>query len=112
NLATMCDYGTRISRMLKHNGIMASVYIPGEDFIRALCDGAYIREELFNNSQGFLERSDCMFVLPNWKESKGTKDEIVSAKEQKLPIFYTISELRRFALTWKKNAVHKPRRKK
>jgi len=39
------------------------------------------------------EVSDCLYVLPNSENSKGTQAEIKRAKELNIPIFYSIDEI-------------------
>jgi hypothetical protein len=34
-----------------------------------------------------------MLVLPGWRNSRGTLDEIEKAKEFKIPIFYSLEDL-------------------
>jgi hypothetical protein len=55
-------------------------------------------QQFYDYSIAWLKVSDAMFLLPNWKESKGTLKEIEIAKEQGIPVFETIDELDKWAL--------------
>jgi hypothetical protein len=45
-------------------------------------------EEIQNYSKGWLEVSDCLYVLKNSENSKGTQGEIRFAKEKGIPVLY------------------------
>lgn len=57
-------------------------------------------EEYYEYSMAFLERSDCVFVLPNSEESKGTQKEIERANELDIPIFFDEGELEKYKAEW------------
>jgi len=40
-----------------------------------------------------LNKMDCVFALPNWKESRGGRKEIEVALENKIPVFDSIEEM-------------------
>ncbi len=40
-----------------------------------------------------LKQMDCVFVLPNWKESRGGRKEVEVALENNIPIFDSIEEM-------------------
>jgi hypothetical protein len=40
-----------------------------------------------------LKQVDCIFVLPNWKESKGGRKEIEMALKNSIPIFDSVKEM-------------------
>ncbi|KKR09709.1 MAG: hypothetical protein UT37_C0012G0013 [Parcubacteria group bacterium GW2011_GWA2_39_18] len=40
-----------------------------------------------------LNRMDCIFVLPNWKESRGGRKEVAVAIENNIPVFDSIEEM-------------------
>lgn len=44
-------------------------------------------------SMAWLEVSDCILALPNWKNSNGAKREIQRAKELNIPIYYSMEKL-------------------
>lgn len=60
-------------------------------------------EMFYNYSIAWLEVSDVMFVIPNWKglknheDSKGTQEEIRIANELGIPVFYNNEELTEYA---------------
>lgn len=41
-----------------------------------------------------VDISDCVYVLPNWEYSKGTKGEIVRAFENHTPVFFDTERVR------------------
>ena len=45
-------------------------------------------EEVRRYSMGWLEVSDCIYVLKNSEKSKGTQDEIKRARELGIPVLY------------------------
>jgi hypothetical protein len=45
-------------------------------------------EEIQSYSIGWLEVSDCLYVLKNSENSKGTQNEIKVAKELGIPVLY------------------------
>lgn len=53
----------------------------------------------YNYCMEWLKVSDCVLVVPNvsglknWEDSKGTLAEIEVAKENDIPVFYSIDEL-------------------
>ena len=51
-------------------------------------------EDYYNYSLAWLEVSDAILVLPNHHQSKGTLAEIARAKELKIPIYYSLEELK------------------
>lgn len=51
-----------------------------------------------NHSMAWLEVSDCVLVLPNYENSKGTLAEIERAKSLNIPIYYDEVDLRAIAL--------------
>lgn len=47
----------------------------------------------YKASLAWVEACDAMLVLPNWKNSKGTKEEIKEAENCDVPVFYKPSLL-------------------
>ena len=45
-------------------------------------------DDYYRYSMGWLEVSDCMYVLRNSENSKGTLAEIVRARELKIPVLF------------------------
>jgi len=37
--------------------------------------------------------ADCIFVLPNWKNSRGGKKEVKTALKQKIPVFFDFESI-------------------
>jgi hypothetical protein len=71
-----------------------SVYVPGNDFLEGLVDGAFTYEDYFKNSQPWLMSSDLIFVCEGWETSKGTAKEIELAKSIGIPVFYDFETLK------------------
>ncbi|MFW9972574.1 MAG: DUF4406 domain-containing protein [Candidatus Odinarchaeota archaeon] len=70
-----------------------SVFIPGIDFLAGVVIGTYNYNDYFDNSQPWMECADALFLVPGWIKSKGTKKEILKAKELNIPIFCRIKDL-------------------
>jgi len=73
-----------------------SVYVPANDFLEGVVCGDFDYDNYFQNSQAILERSDAVYVCPNWESSQGTKREIEYAEEMGIPAFYYVAELLKF----------------
>lgn len=65
-----------------------AVFIPGNDLLFAVIDGTLSYDNVFTNSQPFLQVAHIMFVCPGWEQSKGTAKELVTAKEYGVSIYY------------------------
>ena len=50
-------------------------------------------EDYYKYSMSWLERSDCVLVLPNSEHSKGTQAEIRRAQELGIPIYYRLKDI-------------------
>ena len=50
-------------------------------------------EVIQKHSIMWLEVSDCILVLPNHHQSKGTLAEIARAEELNIPVYYSMEEL-------------------
>ena len=58
------------------------VYVPCWDLIQCLVIGSLNFTQLFNNSYGWLEVCDAVYVVKShYKSSKGTQKEIAKAKQ-------------------------------
>lgn len=51
-------------------------------------------EDYYNYSLTWLKCCDAMLVLPNYENSKGTLKEIEVAKENNIPIYYSLEDLK------------------
>lgn len=93
-------YIKNIYRMIKTARIARAagyaVYVPCNDFLEGLVDGAFDYEEYFNNSQPWLLASDAIFLTPGWETSTGTAREIALAKENGIPVFEDIEEMNKY----------------
>ena len=45
----------------------------------------------------WLRRADCVFVTPEWETSQGVRDEIAEAERLKIPVFYDVEAMGRWA---------------
>lgn len=54
--------------------------------------------DFYAYSIAWLEKSDCVLLVPGWEDSVGTNMEVERARELNLPIFKTLEELEDF--TW------------
>lgn len=88
-----------------HDGMKASVevlklgyacFCPWLDYQFQFFDKSLVVEDYYRYSIAWLEVSDCMLVLPNFENSKGTLSEIKRAKELSIPIFYSLEELQQW----------------
>jgi hypothetical protein len=73
-------------------------FCPWLDYHYALMlrEGEHIKKETYHlYSLKWLEVSDCVLALPNYKNSGGALREIEIAKKLDIPIFYLIWELER-----------------
>ena len=52
-------------------------------------------QDYYEYSMAWLDVSDAVLVLPNSEHSKGTQDEINKAKSLSIPIYYSLSDLKR-----------------
>jgi hypothetical protein len=86
-----------------HDGIKASVevlklghspFCPFLDYQFQLFDKTLTVEDYYKYSMAWLEVSDCVLVLPNSENSKGTQAEIERAIELGIPVVYEIGKVR------------------
>lgn len=73
-----------------------AVFVPGLDFLCGVVLGDWEYKDYFDNSQPWLDVSDCMFVTPGWEESSGTKREMERAKGKGIPVFTDLTSLKAF----------------
>jgi hypothetical protein len=74
----------------------AAVYVPCLDILMGLKFGDYCYYDYVSNNQPWLEVSDAIYVLEGWEGSEGTKYEISLAKENMLPVFFNMTDLKKF----------------
>lgn len=98
--AIACDYIQNVHRMIKWaRKIRATgfaVYVPAIDLLEGLVDGHFQYEDYFNNSQPWLMAADAVFLVPGWQSSKGTKEEIETAKMCGIPVFDELPKMIRY----------------
>lgn len=94
------NYIENLSYMLKEaekvRKLGFSVFVPGMDFLLGVVAGDLKYEDYFINNIEWLKVSDCVYVLDNWHNSNGTKEEIKIAKELGIPVFYNLGDLKKF----------------
>ena len=91
--------GRRLAIELMCDGL--NVYCPWNDWELAVVEE--IPVEAFQRvSIAYLLKSDCMILVPGWKNSKGTKREIAIAKERGIPVFQTKKGIRE----WRMRVLH------
>lgn len=74
-----------------------SAYVPCRDLLSGLVSSVQLKyEDYFDRNIVWLDVSDALFVCPNYKTSEGTKREILRAYRNHIPIFDSISQLRRW----------------
>lgn len=56
-------------------------------------DEKLLVQDYYQYSISWLEKSDCVLVLPNSDKSKGTQAELVRARELNIPIYTSLEEL-------------------
>lgn len=90
NLAT----GIRASQELIRAGYAVfSPFIDFQLFLNLRTGEEISLEDIQDQSLAWLIVSDCLYVLPNYEESKGTLKEIEVAKSYGIPIFYSFDRL-------------------
>ena len=89
--ANAVDYIKNIHRMIDYANALRraghSVFVPCLDILLGIFDGHYEYEDYTRNNMPFLESCDCLFVVPESKDSAGTQKEIARAKELNMPIY-------------------------
>ena len=77
-----------------------AVYVPALDLLMGIMFGTYEYRDYFGYNEPWLAVSEAVIVQPvGANTSKGTQEEIASAKTLGIPVFYTEDAL----LTWAKN---------
>jgi hypothetical protein len=85
--------GIRISTEVMKMGY--SPFCPFMDFHFVLADiGNELKlEDFYRYSMDWLAVSDAILMTGHWTESKGCVDELNFAKQNKIPVFYSISDI-------------------
>jgi len=96
NLHRMCVWSEKVRKL----GV--SVYVPGIDLLLGVVHGDWTYEDYFENSQPWLDASDCLFLVPGYENSKGTEKEIARAYLSDTPIFMELTTLKTFIKSWEK----------
>ena len=76
----------RCSKILKNKKIVP--FCPWNDFLFQFFNKNLDIEDYYRYSMAWLEVSDELWVLPKYKNSKGTLAEIKRAKELNIPVIY------------------------
>jgi hypothetical protein len=94
NLHQMTDYANEVM------SLGCAVYSPGNDFIQGLVSGCMDYTDYVHNTMAFLDVCDAVALVPNtWnKNSIGTRNEIVRARQLSIPVLYTFDEVKSFVL--------------
>jgi hypothetical protein len=58
-----------------------------KSFITDRPDDDFTVQQFYDYSMAWLEVSDCVYLLPGWRKSKGTVKEVHRAEELGIPIF-------------------------
>ena len=86
--------GLKISKDVFLRGF--APFAPWLDYLYTLMldDGETLSvEQYYAYSMAWLEKADCVLVLPGYEQSKGTMAEIEKAKELGIPIYYNIKDI-------------------
>ena len=98
-----CDYIKNMTKMIRTaiqvNRLGFSAFVPCLDILVGLVAGDLDYKDYAGHNMDWLEASDAVLVLDNWKTSKGTIAEIERAKDLCIPVFFNIIDL----ADWGKN---------
>ena len=98
--AMAVDYIKNLHKMFKMADAIRregfAVYVPGLDILLGILTGNFEYDDYFLNSQPWLAKADYMYVLPNSESSSGTQREIALAKEKRIPVFYTVTDMKEY----------------
>lgn len=86
--------GTKTSVELLKMGLIP--FCPWLDHQFQFYDTTLTVEDYYRYSIAWLEVSDAVLVLPDWKNSQGTQKELARAKELGIPIFFSKEDLIKF----------------
>lgn len=80
-----------IGSYVRKRGFLA--FTPCNDLLNGIHGGDMFYSDYAETNMAILERSDAVFLVPNWETSNGTKAEIKRAKELNIPIFENLDKL-------------------
>lgn len=93
-----CAYLKNVHRMIKlANEARAagfSVFVPCNDLLQGIVSGTWNYRDYFDQSQPWLMASDAVLVVEEgWRTSNGTRREMQTAENHKIPIFFDLKRM-------------------
>lgn len=67
-----------------------------KDYVIKNWDKEFTVQQFYDYSMAWLEVSDGVFLVPGWKESKGTLNEIRRARKLNIPVFFDLKALENY----------------
>ena len=95
-LGFLCNIkrGLRASIQLILNGFVPFSPFLDYQYFLLLQNGEKITEKMIKEvSMEWLRKCDAILVLSRYRKSEGTLAEIAEAREQKIPVFYSLEDL-------------------
>jgi hypothetical protein len=86
---------TKVDLELRRMGF--ATFNPCLDLVTGLVSGDLKYDDYADPNMAWLEISDCVFLVPKWKGSKGTQAEIDRANELGIPVFDTYDDIERWS---------------
>lgn len=86
----------RAGHDVAHLGAMPLIPHANTAHFDGLLDGAF----WIAGTAELLRRCDAILMLPTWRESSGARGEHEIAKAERIPIFYSVDELRAAMVDW------------
>ena len=97
NAPNACDYIKNVSAMLRIAEVVRregfSVYTPCNDILNGIVNGGLEYGDYATSNMEIAKRSDALFLVPGWRESPGTNNEITQTNTKGIPYFETINTL-------------------
>ena len=96
-----CTYIQNLHKMTEYaNKVMKegfAVYNPGNDFIQGVISGELEYQDYVKNTMAFMLVCDAIALVPsNNINSNGTRQEIVTARKNRIPVLYTFDEVLKY----------------
>ena len=92
------DYIANVSKMCKKASELRKrgyyPFVPGLDFLLGVVNGEWEENDYRGIGMAFLEVCDAVLVI---SDSWGVRREIEKAKELKIPVYYSMTELEAYA---------------